>query len=203
MRPSKPSSTRFKGRVRKVVLLGHPALRTRAQPVRKVTPKIRALIQDMFATLHDCNGLGLAANQVGVLHRVFVVRYDEKAYALINPEVVWHSDDIEEQPEGCLSIPQVQGTIPRHKRLRVRAWDESGARIQVEVEGMLARIFQHEIDHLDGVLILDRAIEGTLQWVLRETDESGEETITIIPTTSREVESVFRMQSKRNREQKA
>lgn len=174
-----------------IVLLGDPVLRTVAKPVKKLDRGVAELIDCMIASMEAANGVGLAANQIGMAERVCVARHGGQTYVLINPEVMWEDSETEEDIEGCLSIPHVQALVPRSVRLRVRAYDRDGNRFEIDAEGMLARILQHEIDHLDGKLIIDRAIEGSLHWVLTEVDDEGNERLVTIPTTPQEVEKAF------------
>lgn len=153
----------------------HPAesavLRARARPILRVTPAIRRLIADMIDTMKDAVGVGLAAPQVFSSHRLFVYDIGEGPGAILNPEIV-HASGEEVDVEGCLSIPRLQGDVPRATRLTVTGLNENGRRLRVEAEGYLARVFQHEIDHLNGVLFIDRAIPESLHWL---TDEQEEE----------------------------
>ena len=146
--------------VRPVRLYGDPVLRRRALAVAEVDDTVRELIADMRETMHAYNGVGLAANQVGVLQRVLVVDIpvDEGTrarYALINPELDQRTG-AESGEEGCLSIPGLYEDVRRSQRVRVRALDEHGRPIEFVAEGYLARALQHEVDHLDGVLFVDR-----------------------------------------------
>jgi peptide deformylase len=150
--------------IRKIVFVGEPILRQKAQKVRHVDKSIEKLIDDMAQTMHDANGLGLAANQVGVLQRVVVIElpYDEedlqsgKLYALINPEIVQASDELISIEEGCLSIPYYFGAVTRPDAVVVKARDRKWREVKIKATGMLARAIQHEIDHLNGVLYIDR-----------------------------------------------
>ena len=137
---------------------GDPVLRTKARPVERIDDALRAEIGRMGQLMNDALGVGLAATQVGVLHRVLVYRVQQDApvSALINPEVEWRGGDQEVLEEGCLSLPSVLVDVERPIHVRVRGLDENGDEILIEASGLEARVIQHEIDHLDGVLILDR-----------------------------------------------
>ena len=137
---------------------GDPVLKTRARPVEKIDDALRSEIARMSALMNDALGVGLAATQVGVLHRLLVYRVQQQApvAALINPEVDWRGKEQETAEEGCLSLPAVLVEVERPVHVRVRALNEYGEPIVVEASGLEARVIQHEIDHLDGVLILDR-----------------------------------------------
>ena len=135
---------------------GDPVLRSPALPVTDFDDKLPALAADMHETMKAAPGVGLAAPQVGVPRRLFVFDSGEEAGAYANPEIVWRSDDTQEGEEGCLSIPGIYFPVVRAMRVRVTAQLVDGTAVDREAEGFLARIFQHEIDHLDGVLFVDR-----------------------------------------------
>jgi peptide deformylase len=137
-------------------LLGSPVLRQRAHEVAGVDDGVRALIADLFDTMRAARGVGLASNQIGVARRVAVVSVENAGeYALVNP-VVLESGGSQIGEEGCLSIPEIYAEIERADRVVVEALDEHGVRRRIEASGFLARAIQHEIDHLDGILFLDR-----------------------------------------------
>jgi peptide deformylase len=159
--------------VREIVTVDGPRaaiLRRRAQPVRVVTPDVRALIDDMFATMRAAHGLGLAAPQVGVGRRVIVVELHERALALADPQILRREGE-EIATEACLSIPGLLGDVPRARRIVVRARNRRNRTVTIEAEGLLARILQHEIDHLDGVLFPDRVRDPK---TLRRAEETSE-----------------------------
>jgi peptide deformylase len=137
---------------------GDPVLRSRALPIERFDDALRAEVRRMGELMHDSLGIGLAATQLGVMHRVLVYRVDPDApiAPLINPVLEWSSDETEEMDEGCLSLPGVLVPVERPISVRVRSRDENGEEIVVEASGLEARVIQHEMDHLDGVLILDR-----------------------------------------------
>ena len=180
--------------VRKIILLGNPILRQKAKPVGKITKAERQLIDDLLETMEAHEGVGLAAPQGGIPQRIFVARWEGETFALVNPEVEWQSKETVMGMEGCLSIPGVQGKIIRHEKIRVRALDADGKPIVLQPEGWLARIFQHEIDHLDGILILDRTDE--LFWVVEEETDEGETKVRLIPTTKDAILAAFRRRRK-------
>jgi peptide deformylase len=145
--------------IRQIHLLGDPVLRTPARPVAEVTDELRRLIQDMLETMYDADGIGLAAPQVGVSQRVIVLDVHEpgsEPLALINPDLIDRSEETDRAEEGCLSIPGLRDVVERSSRVVVRALTPAGEERQIEAEGLLARALQHEIDHLDGVLFIDR-----------------------------------------------
>jgi peptide deformylase len=137
---------------------GDPVLRTRARPVEHFDAALRAEAERMGQLMHDGLGIGLAATQVGVLHRLLVYRVqpDSPVVALINPEIEWAGPEEEIAEEGCLSLPAVHVDVERPVHVRVRGQDTYGEPFTIEASGLEARVIQHELDHLDGVLILDR-----------------------------------------------
>ncbi|MBE3589818.1 MAG: methionyl-tRNA formyltransferase [Firmicutes bacterium] len=135
-----------------------PRLRERAKPVRRVNRNLRRLIERMAKTMYEADGIGLAGPQVGVMERLFVVDIGEGLKEFINPEILEASEEQVELWEGCLSIPGLRGLVPRPSRVRVTALDRHGRRFWVDADGWLARVIQHEYDHLEGVLFLDRAL---------------------------------------------
>jgi peptide deformylase len=158
-------------RVRK---FGDPVLRTKARPVEQIDDALRLEIERMGLLMNDALGVGLAATQLGVLHRVLVYRVQQQApvSALINPEIEWRGDEAEIAEEGCLSLPAVGVDVERPINVRVRALDEQGEEIVVEASGLEARVIQHEVDHLDGVLILDRTTRDQRKEAMRALREA-------------------------------
>ncbi|MFA0757558.1 MAG: hypothetical protein PVTTEEND_001525 [Candidatus Fervidibacter sp.] len=181
--------------VRKVIVLGNPILRQKAKPVRQITKGERQLIDDLLETMDAHEGVGLAAPQVGILQRIFVARWEGETFVLVNPEIEWRSKETVAGMEGCLSIPGVQGKVVRHEKIRVRALNADGNPIALQPEGWLARIFQHEIDHLDGILILDRTDE--LFWVVEEETGEGETKVRLIPTTKDAILAAFQQRRRK------
>ncbi|MBI5343092.1 MAG: peptide deformylase [Deltaproteobacteria bacterium] len=146
--------------LRQILIYPDPFLLRKAAPVARVDDRIRELVRDMFETMYAASGIGLAAPQVGVGKRVIVVDVSavEKEIApvaLVNPEIVERKGQVE-GTEGCLSIPGVEGIVPRAESVLVRALDPLGQPVQIRAEGLLSRALQHEIDHLDGILFIDR-----------------------------------------------
>ena len=137
---------------------GDPVLRTRARPIERFDEALRDEVRRMGELMNDAMGVGLAANQVGVLNRVLVYRVHQQApvAALVNPEIEWRGREQEILEEGCLSLPAVHVDVERPINIRVQALDENGEPITIEASGLEGRVIQHEIDHLDGVLVLDR-----------------------------------------------
>jgi peptide deformylase len=160
--------------LRHVRKLGDPVLRATALPVDRFDDRLRQEIERMGELMHDALGVGLAATQVGVLHRVLVYRAypEDPLTALVNPVLLWSSEEQESGEEGCLSLPGVHVAVERAARIRVRGKDGSGEELELEAEGLVARIIQHEIDHLDGVLILDRISREARREAMRALREA-------------------------------
>lgn len=145
--------------IREIVTgVNNEALRKIARPVQSITPHIITLLDDMKETLHIEEGSGLAAPQVGVLRRIAVVEYEDQYYEIINPKILKCSGEAIEE-EGCLSIIGVRGKVQRPDSITVQYMDRHGKRHKEEITGIPARIFCHEIDHLDGILFVDKMIE--------------------------------------------
>ena len=148
--------------IRNIRTLGEDVLRAKAKEVTEVTPRIRELIDDMFETMYEANGVGLAAPQVGIRKRIVVVDVTgEDPVALINP-VILKSDGEQTGYEGCLSVPGKTGIVTRANHVIVEAYNENMEKFTIEAEELMARALQHEIDHLDGVVYVDLVKEGEL-----------------------------------------
>jgi peptide deformylase len=160
--------------LRQVRKFGDPVLRTKALPVEHFDAALQAEVKRMGELMHDALGVGLAATQLGVLHRVLVYRAhaEDPLTALVNPRIEWLSDELELAEEGCLSLPGVHLEVERAHALRVRASDERGEEIVIEADGLSARIVQHEVDHLDGILILDRVTREQRKQAMRAMREA-------------------------------
>jgi len=149
--------------VREVIFADNPILRKKSKKVKNFGEALQVLIDDMVQTMHAANGLGLAAPQVGVLERVIVIQLPEdeedpqsgKLFALCNPQIVRAVGE-EEGEEGCLCLPGYAGEVKRATSVTVKAQDRRGKKVRIKAEGFLARVFQHETDHLDGILYIDR-----------------------------------------------
>jgi peptide deformylase len=145
-------------------------LRRRAQPVRVVTREVQTLIDRMFQTLREAHGLGLAAPQVGVSRRLFVAQVEDRQIALVDPEILEREGE-EVATEACLSIPGLLGDVPRAARVTVRGRNRRNRFVTIGASGLLARVLQHEIDHLDGVLFTERVRDPK---TLRRAEETSE-----------------------------
>jgi peptide deformylase len=155
---------------------GDPVLKSRATPVDRFDDALRSQVSRMGGIMGDAMGVGLAAPQLGISQRLLVYRVGQDAplIALANPEIEWSSEDEEEAEEGCLSIPGIQIDVERSLHVRVRGQDEHGEDRLVEASGLEARVIQHEMDHLDGVLILDRTSRDERKRAMRTLRESAE-----------------------------
>ncbi|HET7589591.1 MAG TPA: peptide deformylase [Solirubrobacterales bacterium] len=158
-----------------VVKFGDPVLKSKASPVTNFGPELRAEVERMYAIMRDGLGVGLAATQVGALRRllVFHASPDGEPGTLINPEIEWVSEESAVAEEGCLSLPRVTMDVERPLYARFSGRDVEGAPITIEAAGLEARVLQHEIDHLDGVLILDRTVRDQRKSALRALREGG------------------------------
>lgn len=155
--------------------LGDPVLRATALPVQRFDARLAQEVERMSDLMQDALGVGLAATQLGVLHRVLVYRADpdEPVVALVNPVIEWASEETELAEEGCLSIPGIQVEVERAARVRVRAQGVAGDLVAVDAQGLEARVIQHEVDHLDGVLILDRISREQRKQAMRALREAS------------------------------
>lgn len=168
-----------------IITVPDPRLREIAKPVAKVDDRVRNILKDMAETMYEAPGIGLAGPQVGVMERIIVVDIGDKdedipgkLFQLINPEIVEADGSIEFE-EGCLSIPGIREKVIRPEHIKLRALDETGTQVEIEADGILAVCFQHEIDHLDGILFPDRLsrvrkelIKNKLNRLMREESRS-------------------------------
>jgi peptide deformylase len=161
---------------REIRVIGDPVLRERAREVTTFDRSLRKLAKKMIRIMHDAPGVGLAAPQVGVLQRLLVYDVDDDPRVLVNPEFDEVSEELEEADEGCLSVPGLTMPVERPVSLRVRAFDGDGEPLEFRAEGFEARVIQHEFDHLEGVLIVDRtsrAARAAAMRALREREDAG------------------------------
>jgi peptide deformylase len=147
--------------VRPILVAPHPALKAKAKPVSRVDDEVRQLMDDMLETMYQAPGIGLAAPQVGVPSRVLVVDVAKEGeppqpLRLANPEILWASEELAAHEEGCLSVPEHYAEVMRPTKVRIRYRDYDDKLVEIEPEGLLATCLQHEIDHLEGVLFIDR-----------------------------------------------
>jgi peptide deformylase len=148
--------------IREILKLPHPLLKKVSKPVEKITPEILSELDEMLETMYAAPGIGLAGVQIGILKRLVVVDLAARDEApknplyFINPEIVWFSEELNEHEEGCLSIPEVFDKVKRPARVKLRYLDRQGRSREMDCDGLLATCIQHEIDHLNGVLFIDR-----------------------------------------------
>jgi peptide deformylase len=180
--------------LRQIRLLGDPVLRKKALKVTRFNDNLRTLVEEMAETMRSAKGVGLAAPQVGILERVIVVETPEeedepgsgRLYAVVNPKIRRASEEQVDGIEGCLSIPGYVGEVTRHETVTIRGQDLRGRRIRIKAQGFLARVFQHEIDHLEGVLFIDQLTAPDRIWRVEEGEEEQAEvngsTAELMPT---------------------
>jgi peptide deformylase len=152
---------------------GDPVLRQRAREIEAVTDLHRRLVADMLDTMREAPGVGLAGTQVGVLERVFVWEVADRHGAVINPRIVRRSTDTVEDEEGCLSLPGLVYPVVRAAAVTVEGLDENGDPVRMETEELLARVVQHEVDHLDGILFIDRLPAALKREALRRLSDEA------------------------------
>ena len=175
--------------LRRIRVLGDPVLRTRAHKVTRFDETLATLVEDMVETMRDSDGVGLAAPQVGVTERVIVVEIPQEEdepgsgqlYVVVNPEIARSSRELVDGLEGCLSIPGYVGEVARHESVTVKGQDFEGRKIRIKAQGFLARAFQHEIDHLSGILFIDKLLSPERIW---RVDEGQEEQAEVQGTTA-------------------
>jgi peptide deformylase len=158
-----------------VVKFGDPVLKSKASPVASFGPELRAEVERMVSIMRDGMGVGLAATQLGILRRLLVFQAgpDSEPTALVNPVIEWLSEEATVAEEGCLSLPRISVDVERPLHARVTGLDAEGEEVVIEASGLEARVLQHEIDHLDGVLILDRTERDQRKGALRALREGG------------------------------
>ncbi|HUZ66425.1 MAG TPA: peptide deformylase [Beijerinckiaceae bacterium] len=164
--------------VRPIIVLPDPRLRVVSEPVVAVDDSVRMLMDDMLDTMYDAPGIGLAAIQIAVPKRVIVLdtakgEEPPSPLCLANPEIVWSSPEVRSQEEGCLSIPDIYEEVERPARVRVRFLDRNGAACEIEADGLLATCLQHEIDHADGVLFIDRLSRLKRERIVRKARKAA------------------------------
>ena len=155
--------------IRTIRVMGDEILEKKCREIKEMTPRIQELIDDMFDTMYEANGVGLAAPQVGILKRVVVIDTDGTGYVLINPEII-ETDGTQTGQEGCLSLPGKYGIVTRPNYVKVRAYDENMELFELEAEGLLARAICHECEHLEGVMYVEH-VEGELMDVEVDVEE--------------------------------
>lgn len=161
--------------IRSIRTIGDAILEKKTKAVKEMTGRLKELISDMFDTMYDANGVGLAAPQVGILKQIFVVDIgDGKQYVAINPEITVIGEEVQTGEEGCLSVPGKEGVVTRPMHIQVKALDQNMKEYTLDASGFLARAFSHENDHLQGILYTEK-VEGELEDVVYEELEEEEE----------------------------
>ena len=161
--------------IRSIRTIGDAILEKKTKAVKEMTDRLKELISDMFDTMYDANGVGLAAPQVGILKQIFVVDIgDGKQYVAINPEITVVGEEVQTGEEGCLSVPGKEGVVTRPMHIKVKALDQNMKEYTLDASGFLARAFSHENDHLQGILHTEK-VEGELEDVVYEELEEEEE----------------------------
>lgn len=160
----------------KILQLPNPILRQKSSDVEAVTDKVRKILDDMLETMYDSKGVGLAAPQVGLLQRMVVIDIAGKdeppcPYKMVNPKIVWRSDETESGSEGCLSIPNQYAPVERNIAVKVEYLDENGKTQELTAEGFLAVAVQHELDHLDGVIFIDHLSDLRRKMLLKKHEK--------------------------------
>ncbi|MEW6407764.1 MAG: peptide deformylase [Patescibacteria group bacterium] len=146
----------------KILTIPNPILRQKSQEIKDISnPEIQKLIPKMIQTMQANKGIGLACPQVGKSIRLIIIATKNGAIPFINPKILWHSKKEEIDEEGCLSLPKIYGLVKRWQEVKIEAFDINGKKEKIKAQGLFARVLQHEIDHLDGVLFIDRLIKQT------------------------------------------
>jgi peptide deformylase len=175
---------------------GDPVLKKKATAVDRLTAADKKLIVDMIDTMKAADGAGLAAPQVGVSRRIFVFRHGEEFHALINPKIVRRKGERTGE-EGCLSIPGVQAKVKRARTVTITGRNEENKPVEWELEddedlGRMATCVQHELDHLDGILYLERANPNSISWLIEAVDDEGEDTIDLVKTAPEKILAAYK-----------
>ncbi len=157
----------------RIITFGDPVLKEPCREIREITDMTRKLADDLLETMYHASGLGLAANQTGVIERLFVFDLGEGPRVCINPRIVFESQELQEEEEGCLSLPGVQIPVARPLVVEIEFTDLGGRQKRLRGEGIMARLFRHELDHLDGRLLLERASRDERVKALRQLHEKA------------------------------
>ena len=154
----------------KIVLYGHPILREKSLKVENIDENLKKTMDEMVKLMRKANGIGLAANQIGIKERFFVLEVDGKVKKIINPEILESGENISEYEEGCLSIPMIYKKVNRPETVKVKYQNEKGEEIEEELEGVWARAFQHEFDHINGILFIDKLSPMNKRLIIKKLD---------------------------------
>jgi peptide deformylase len=168
--------------LRQIIVAPDPVLKAKAKPVDRVDDELRQMMDDMLDTMYDAPGIGLAAPQIGISKRVIVVDIAQEnepkaALRMVNPELVWVSDEDATYEEGCLSVPEHYADVVRPAEIRVRYLDQDGKQQELQANGLLATVIQHEMDHLDGVLFIDHLSSLKRNMILRKLLKSRKQVL--------------------------
>ena len=166
---------------KRIYTIGAQELRGKSRPITKFDARLALILQDMADTMYEANGVGLAAPQVGILRRLVVIDVGEGLMELVNPEITAHEGKIG-MVEGCLSVPGRRGYVTRPEKVTLKAQDKTGAFFEMETEGLLARAIQHELDHLDGILYVDKMDHEVFE---EDEEDEEDETISELPARQR------------------
>jgi peptide deformylase len=155
-----------------ILTLGNELLRQKAAPVTHIGPEYKRIAEELVKTLHKGNGIGLAGPQVGLMVRIFAVHIeDDEPRIFINPSILETSQDLAKYEEGCLSLPGQYAEVTRPESVKIQAWNENGRPFTLETSGLLARVIQHECDHLEGVLFIDRISEAKRERIIAKLEK--------------------------------
>ena len=155
----------------KIVLYGTPVLRKVSKKVEKIDNELNETLDEMIVTMRNAKGIGLAANQVGIDKRFFVLEIEDEIKKIINPEILEFSKELIEIEEGCLSLPKIYKKATRPRVIKVKYWNEKGEEVTEEMEDLWARAFQHELDHLDGILFIDKISPMSKRLISKKLDQ--------------------------------
>ena len=155
----------------KIVLYGTPILRKVSKKVEKIDSELNETLDEMIVTMRNAKGIGLAANQVGIDKRFFVLEIEDEIKKIINPEILEFSKELIEIEEGCLSLPGIYKKATRPRVIKVKYWNEKGEEVTEEMEDLWARAFQHELDHLDGILFIDKISPMSKRLISKKLDQ--------------------------------
>ena len=166
---------------KRIYTIGAQELRGKSRPITKFDARLALILQDMADTMYEANGVGLAAPQVGILRRLVVIDVGEGLMELVNPEITAYEGEIG-MVEGCLSVPGRRGYVTRPEKVTLKTQDKTGAFFEMETEGLLARAIQHELDHLDGILYVDKMDHEVFE---EDEEDEEEETVSELPAWQR------------------
>jgi peptide deformylase len=157
-----------------ILLLGNETLKQKAEPIKHIGPEYIKIAEDLLSALHRGKGIGLAGPQVGLLERIFAIHVEgDEPRIFINPSIIETSQELQKYEEGCLSIPGIYADVVRPESVKVQAWNEKGRPFTMEASGILARVILHELDHLEGILFIDRLSEQKRNRILAKMEKTA------------------------------